>query len=296
MERVESDILVRRFTTISGISSIILYLIVSILLFNAPKIGDSYTTVFQYRNGNAESTAILIAVYIEGLCILSTFSFLTGLWVLLRRSEQGSAGLFSTLGLLSGYVIFTLALCAFAFVYVIGYRAVENPDDPNSTTQNSLGSLSAPTSKFLWDLTWLMINLTGFPTALSMFGYSTSMLINDRVGHRARLLGWIGYGVGVIHLISAGAVASSGLLSPSGISIYISPFVYYLWIVAVSLSIWNPHTWHNEDDLERPQPPPRVRIQSSQPYQHQLQPQPHQPQQVYQSPEHHEPLLNSNLI
>ena len=42
----------------------------------------------------------------------------------------------------------------------------------------------------------------------------------------------------LVHLVSGGAYASHGLLSPSGIGIYVAPVMYYLWIAAVSLVLW----------------------------------------------------------
>jgi hypothetical protein len=121
------------------------------------------------------------------------------------------------IGLAGGYSIFTLALGGFAFVLSMAYRAE---------------MLAPATAKVLNDLSLLCIALTGFPTAVSMIGF-TVVLVQSRTGPV-----WLppfSILITVAHLISGGAFAASGMLSPSGVGVYIAPVMYYLWILAVSV-------------------------------------------------------------
>ena len=99
---------------------------------------------------------------------MATFGFLVGFYAVLRRSE-GTTGLFSTLGMMGGVSIFTVALGGMVFVAAFAYRS-------GSGGSAGAGVVLTPSlARLLTDMSGLMICLTGFPTAISQFGYAASL-------------------------------------------------------------------------------------------------------------------------
>jgi hypothetical protein len=45
---------------------------------------------------------------------------------------------------------------------------------------------------------------------------------------------WLGFLAALVHIVGAVSFASSGWLSPSGLSVFVAPPLYYLWILAAS--------------------------------------------------------------
>ena len=123
--------------------------------------------------------------------------FLAGLWGAMKDRSPT----FAMLGLAGGFSIFTLAFAGFALWLGAAYGVGHQPPE---------------TTKLLADLNYLVVSLTGFPTAVSMVGFLAVMFEDRRlhVGLRA-----FGIAVVVAHLISAGAFATAGMLSPSGVGV-----------------------------------------------------------------------------
>ena len=74
--------------------------------------------------------------------------------------------------------------------------------------------------------------LSAFPTAVSVGAFSAVIL---RTGAVARWVGWLGILVVVAHLAAAGAFAQEGFFSPSVVSVFVAPPLYYLWMLSLSL-------------------------------------------------------------
>jgi hypothetical protein len=207
---------INKFTGISGIISALLYIAVALILVDSPDLRTPDAQVLNFLRVNR--SMVLSAIYLWGICISATYCFLTGFWAISRKAEK-EPGLLSTLGLGSGFVIFAVALCGFIFALGAAYLA---------------DSLAPATAGLLNSLTILSVALTGFPTAVSMVAFSAVIL---KTGFLPGWLGKAGLFVALLHLISGGAFAGSGLLSPSGIGVYVAPVFYYLWILITSIII-----------------------------------------------------------
>jgi hypothetical protein len=95
-------------------------------------------------------------------------------------------------------------------------------------------SLPAPTVKLLNDASLVGVAMTGFPTVVSMAGYLGAMFHRGLLSAPVR---WFGVVVTFAHLVSGGAYAASGMLSPAGIGVYVAPVMYYLWLLVVSIEL-----------------------------------------------------------
>ena len=204
------------FTTIAGITSVILFIIVSSLLADAPQINDSEEHILMWLQSN--KTLVLSGSYIWGLCIIATFCFLTGLWSILKTKNENT--ILTSLGLISGFTIFAIALAGFVFLMTAAYRA---------------NSITPELAKLLNDFTLISVTLTGLPTAISI-GAFTGILFKESIFPK-----WFSYYsilVIIAHLISGAAFAESGFLSPSGIGVYCAPVLYYVWILLISVFVF----------------------------------------------------------
>ena len=210
------DVTVRRFTAIAGIVSVLLYVVSASLIFDLPAIGDSAGTWSAYVASHGAQ--LLGEVYVWGAITAATACFLTGLWSVMRRSARDSEVL-ATLGLGAGYLIWAVALAGFAPLLVLGYRA---------------GALDPASAKSLGDLVLLGATLSAFPTAVSVGAFSALILRTRAVAH---WLGWFGLLVVAAHLAAAGAFAQDGFFSPSVVSVFVAPPLYYLWMLSLSLAL-----------------------------------------------------------
>lgn len=192
-----------------GIASFVLYGAVAALMIDMP--GVDVSADAQHAFVREHRTAMLIGTYLWGLCTCATFAFLTGLWSVLKKKHEGHA----TLGLGAGFAIFTLALAGFGLSLGSAYGVEHHP---------------AATTKLLNDLNFLFVCLTGFPTAASMIA---SAAVKDGM---PGWLKWSAVGIALVHLVSGGSFAMSGILSPSGLGIYVAPVLYYVWILAAALT------------------------------------------------------------
>src|SRR5262249_28228240 len=141
----------------------------------------------------------------------------------LRRVPQGSEVL-AMLGLGAGYLIWAIVLAGFAPVLVLGYRS---------------GALDLASAKSLGDLALLGTTLSAFPTAVSVGAFSVLIV---RTGAGARWIGWFGILVAAAHLAAAGAFAPSGFFSPSVVSVFVAPPLYFAWMLVTSVMLLLRHT------------------------------------------------------
>lgn len=211
-----TDTAVRRFTAIAGIASVLLYAVSAFLIFDLPSIGDPARVWSDYAASHGPQ--LLGEVYVWGGVTVATTCFLTGLWSALRRVARNSEPL-TTLGLGAGYLIWAIVLAGLAPVLELGYRS---------------GALTPESAKSLGDMALLGATLSAFPTAISVGAFSAVIL---RTGAVARWLGWLGVLVVAAHLAAAGAFAQDGFFSPSVVSVFVAPPLYYLWMLLLSIAL-----------------------------------------------------------
>lgn len=207
---------VSRFTAIAGVIGVALYAVSAALIFDLPDINASASVWSSYVAGHGPQ--LLGEVYAWGAVTAAVACFLAGLWSVLRHAARASEML-ATLGLGAGFMIWAIALAGFAPALVLGYRA---------------GALDSATVKSLSDLLLLGATLSAFPTAVSVGAFSTLIL---RTGAIARWVGWFGFLVVLAHLAAAGAFAQDGFFSPSVVSVFVAPPLYFLWALFISVAL-----------------------------------------------------------
>jgi hypothetical protein len=209
-----SDAHVRRFTAVSGGAAFVLYLISALLILDAPSVDSTSQALARYSTGH--STTFLLEVVVWGPATCATIAFAVGLWVLLRRNE-GDPGLLAMLFLAAMIVTQTIVLGGFPELLLLGYR----------------GSVLAPSDvRLLFDLTYLGVALSAFPTILATGTYAVLVF---RTAAFPRWTAWLALLVAALHLIGGVSFAASGALSPSGIGVFVAPPSFFLWILAVSV-------------------------------------------------------------
>ena len=211
-----TNITVRRFTALAGILGVILYVAGDLLIADLPPINAPAQTVATYAASH--QAQFLAFVYLWGATVAATICFLTGLWSILRHAERASE-VAATLALGAGYVIWAIVLGGLIFVLELGYRS---------------NSLAPATAKLLSDLGILSATLSAFPTVVSVGAFSVLILRTDAL---ARWVDWFGFLVVVAHLGAAGAFAQDGFFSPSIISVFVAPPLYFIWVFVASLAL-----------------------------------------------------------
>lgn len=211
-----TDAAVRRFTATAGIAGVLLYAVSAYLIFDLPSIGDPARIWSAYAASHAPQ--LLGEVYVWGGVAAATMCFLAGLWSVLRRVASDSEPLV-TLGLGAGFLIWAIVLAGLAPLLELGYRS---------------GALDPASAKSLGELALLGATLSAFPTAVSVGAFSVVIL---RTGAIARWVGWFGILVVAAHLAAAGAFAQAGFFSPSVVSVFVAPPLYYLWMLLLSIAL-----------------------------------------------------------
>lgn len=206
----------RRFTALAGILSVVLYAVGDLLIADLPPINAPAQAIAVYAAGH--QAQFLGFVYVWGATVAAVICFLTGLWSILRHAE-GASEILATLALGAGYMIWAIVLGGLVFVLELGYRSA---------------TLSPATAKLLSDLGILGAMLSAFPTAVSVGAFSVLIL---RTGALARWVGWFGFVVVLAHLVAAGAFAQDGFFSPSVVSVFVAPPLYFIWVLIASLAL-----------------------------------------------------------
>ncbi len=208
-----SDSSVKRFTALAGIASVILYALGDALIADLPSINASGRTFASYAAGH--QTQLLMFVYVWGATVAFNLVFLTGLWSYLRHDTRASE-VFSTLALGAGYIVWAIVLGGLIFVLELGYRSA---------------TLEHTTATLLSDMALLAATLSAFPTVVSVSAFSVLIL---RTGALARWIGWLGFVVVAAHLVAAGAFAQDGFFSPSIVSVFVAPPLFFIWVFIAS--------------------------------------------------------------
>lgn len=206
----------RRFAALAGIASVILYVLGDALIADLPSINASGRTFAAYAAGH--QTQLLMFVYVWGATVAFNLIFLTGLWSILRHDARASEVL-STLALGAGYMVWAIVLGGLIFVLELGYRSA---------------TLDPSTAKLLSDLALLAATLSAFPTVVSVGAFSVLIL---RTGALPRWIGWMGFVVVAAHLVAAGAFAQDGFFSPSVVSVFVAPPLFFFWVLVASLAV-----------------------------------------------------------
>src|SRR6185312_3142098 len=149
----------RRFTTLAGIASVILYALGDALIADLPSINAPARVFATYAAGH--QAQFLGFVYVWGATVALNIIFLTGLWRILRHKPVRAAEVLATLALGAGDRVWAIVLGGRIFVLELGYRSV---------------SLDPATAKLLSDMALLGATLSAFPTAVSVGAFSLLLL------------------------------------------------------------------------------------------------------------------------
>merc|ERR1719408_340741 len=164
----------RKVTAWCGICAVVLFACVAALAIDEPTTDASADEVVRYAESNR--TALLAAVYCEGLCICASMAFMIGLGVLCGYDECGmskqDAGrldgvvrgvpLFSFIGGVTGVSLFTVAAVGFGAVATLALEPSRYASQPEL-------------ARLLLGLLQLAVNMTGFLTAVSNAAFCVTL-------------------------------------------------------------------------------------------------------------------------
>ena len=205
-----------RTTGILGLAMIVLVAAANALAptSNLPGTGATSIEVMRYFGGH--HNALREALYLYGAGFVVLVPFVSGLRDYLRSSEPDAS--VSNVGFAAGSVLAAVTLAALACFVVAVYRlAPRNPEIVSN----------------FYDLGWAAVALSGFAAALCVGAFSFVIVTK---GGLPSWSGWLGFAVGIAHLVSAAAFArNEGVLSlEGGIAVYV-PLSLYLWLLVVSV-------------------------------------------------------------
>lgn len=206
----------RRVAAWAGIIAVILYAVSAALISDVPDINAPVSVWSAYAASH--SAQLLWEVYTWGAVTAALAFFLAGLWAVLSQAE-GSSKILATIGLASGFVIWAIVLAGFTPALILGYRG---------------GGLDAASVGVLRDSVLLGATLSAFPTVASVAAFS--MLIS-RTKALPRWIGWAGWLVVIAHLAAGAAFAHDGFFSPSFVSVFVAPPLYFLWTLVISVAL-----------------------------------------------------------
>ena len=207
----------RRLVAAAGIIGVLLLIVGQGMVLGAPTIDKPSPEIrawaVDHRSQALAATYLLVAGFTVQLI------FWVGVWQHLRNRERGG-GLLSTVGLAGIIFLTAVGAAGFAFSSELGFRASDLSDDA---------------ARMLNDLTFVTVNLSDIATALALGAFSF-VIVRDKPF--AVWLGWFGLVTALLHLVAGGAFAHKGFFSPQGIGIYVTPILFYVWVVAASVLIW----------------------------------------------------------
>lgn len=203
------------WTAVFGIATVVTTVaaIAILLASGPPAAGDSPQQVAAFFADHHR--AVSIALWIAAVSLGFNLAFYVLLGDLLRK--QADDGGLIALGVLGGAMFIAIIYAGFAVLAQLAYRA---------------GSGDPATQRTLYDVYELSLTMTGVPTAVSVAALSLVML---RRGLFPAWVGWYGGVVAAIHLLSSGAMARSGLLTPTNIGGTIAPIAFELWVLTISV-------------------------------------------------------------
>lgn len=143
--------------------------------------------------------------------------------------KEGGPRIFSAISAAAGVMIYCGSYAGFTYLSALQYRLSTGTNDDEEVTSLLLAQLFGLSASF-----------TGFPTVLSILAYTPLMWRRNQLftGKNGRWVAIFGLLVCIPHLLSGGAFASSGMLSPSGVGIFIAAPMYYVWVLWVCALVY----------------------------------------------------------
>lgn len=199
----------------SGLACAVLYVGAALTVVGLPDTGAAGGEVARYVHDHR--TLLLGGTYLWGLAITANIVFATAVWGVLGRAD-GPAAAANLAGLFGALALTVLEFGAFVVLATLAFR----------------DALEAAMARTLADIFAITLDYTGFPSALWTGGASITML----AGRRYRpWLAWLGFASAGLHLVVAGAYASSGFFSPSGPLGLVEPVLITGWAGAFAVAI-----------------------------------------------------------
>jgi hypothetical protein len=197
----------------AGIQFVGLFVLAAIVRGAQPKIGASAESLVSFYDG--DSTRILIATVIFGFALLNLMWFGAAIASALRDAGKGGWGAAATAA--------STALAGILFLVVTINAAL---------AYSIAGSGNDTVTSGLNDLTWVLLVLGAFPTAMLIMSGSFGLW-------RAGILSNRGFGLGVtamvLVLLRATTWSSDGFWAPDGAySLYIATLVVVAWVVGIT--------------------------------------------------------------
>ncbi len=169
------------------------------------------------RSIQEDRTALLVGMLLSTAAVSVWFVFGAGVWLRLRqaRATESLASACFALGLI-GFL--TLLLAGFTVFFVLVYRDAEVADP-----------------RFLYDLTFALLAMSGAPTALSLGSYAALVLRADVFPRWTAWLALVGAAAHV--LLLASLVVTEGFFSLEGQVITAIPATLFAWIIGTGTAM-----------------------------------------------------------
>jgi hypothetical protein len=198
----------------AGVATTVFNSLGAVLIVDLPRTDAAPAEVAAYLAGSRGT--VLVACYAWGLGTSAMLVFAAGLHAMCR--ERGN-DLYGTPALVAATILSGFMFLGFGLLAALAFR---QPAD-------------ADTVRFLNSTVFVLLGYAGFPAAAWCALVTVSM---SKLGIGRQWVGWLGSVSAILHLVAAGALAGSGLLSPSGPVAYISPAAISAWIAALTLVAW----------------------------------------------------------
>ena len=207
----------RRLIAAAGILGVLILLAAQGMVWNAPTIEKPPAGIRAWARDHRSLALVAGYLLVAGFAV--QLVFWVGVWQQLRSGERGG-GLLNNAGLAGIIFLTAVGAVAFAFAGELAFRGSQLSDDA---------------ARMLNDLTFLTVAVADIATALAVGAFSI-VIVRDKP--LPIWLGWFGLATALLHLVAGGAFAREGFFSPQGIGIYVTPILYYVWVVAASVLIW----------------------------------------------------------
>ena len=210
----------RRWDAATGIGFVVLGVVGFLLPGTPPKADDSTTKIVNFfvdkRDEMLASSAVFLVAFALFLWFLGSFrSYL--------RAAEGGEGRLSAAAFGGGVVATTLVLAGLCALNSIAFKLAGQGADPNLT-------------RAMFDFSGALFAMTGAGFAVFFGAASCSAA---RSGALPPALYWLGSLVAILNLVGLIALfAKSGFFAGGGAFTFIVPAVSFLWVLAVSVVIF----------------------------------------------------------
>jgi hypothetical protein len=201
-----------RIWRMSGITSVVLFVIAWAIYGDQPKVGASPASLVSFYDG--DRTRILIAIIILGQAVLNLVWFAAAISTVLRDAGQGGWATAATAASAA------VGSAFFALMTVVGALAYSVAGSGNDALTSGLN-----------DLTWALIVVSSSPRAMLIMAVSFGLW---RAGKISNVIFGAGVAALVLVLLGSTTWASSGIWAPDGAySQFISPIIGLVWTVVI---------------------------------------------------------------